>query len=371
MKIKILHLVLTLDTGGLENGVVNIINGLDEERFESILCCIRHEGELIDRINKPIKIHELNHYGGITYQSIKQLREIIRSEGIDVIHTRNYEAYTFGFVAGKLLSGIRLIHSDHGRDYPFNKIKMYLQYILSLFTDDIITVSGDLKANMCKYLHINKDRINVIINGVDTEKFSPGNPDIHMLKELGISKQDIVIGTVGRLVEVKNFPELMHAFSKLHMHHKNTKLVIVGDGPLMNELIDLRKRLDLEDSIIFTGRRNDIPDLLRMFDIYALTSWNEGISNTLLEAMASALPIVASKVGGNVEIIEHDNVGYLYPSGNQEKLAESLNQLIQQPDILEHFSQNARQHVLNKYSMEAMLNNYSSEYIHVMGVEAQ
>ena len=361
--------MLTLDTGGLENGVVNIINGLDDDRFESILCCIRHKGELVERINKPIKIHALNHYKGITYSSIKHLRNIIQTDGIDVIHTRNYEAYTFGFFAGKALSGRRLVHSEHGRDYPFNKVKMYLQYVLSLFTDDIITVSGDLKENMVRYLHINKNRINVIINGVDTNKFTPRKPDANLLREFGISENDIVIGTVGRLVEVKNFPELINTFKRLRQQHNNVRLMIVGDGPLMEDFLDLRRKLALEESVILTGRRNDIPELLRVFDVYALTSWNEGISNTLLEAMSTGLPIVASEVGGNVEIIHHGKVGYLYPSGNQKKLLESLESLIEENDTLDTFSKNARAHVINNYSMEAMLNNYSIQYSQVMGIE--
>jgi glycosyltransferase involved in cell wall biosynthesis len=218
---------------------------------------------------------------------------------------------------------------------------------------------------MVRYLHITDGRINTIINGVDTNKFSPGKGNQLVSQALNINDSDFVVGTVGRLVDVKNYPELINAFSKFHEKHTNTKLVIVGDGPCMNDLKSLSHALGLSESIIFTGKRNDISELLKFFDVYALSSWNEGISNTLLEAMSSGVPVIASNVGGNTEIIIHGEVGFLYESGNRDMLFSRLDELYCDQAKQDLFSQNARDHILNNYSMEAMLNKYSEVYSHV------
>lgn len=365
MQIRILHLVLSLDTGGLENGVVNIINGLDDSRYTSILCCIKHSGDLISRINKDIKIIELNHYSGIEYGAIKNLKKIILEEDIDIIHTRNYKPYMFGFIAGRLLSNVALIHSEHGKDYPFDRIKMFIQRICSHFTNGIIALSSDIKSNMVKHIGIKSSKIKVIINGVDTNKFSPSPRNSDLTREFDIEEDNIVIGAVGRMVTVKSYPELLLSVRNAKSAGAKIKLIIVGDGPELMAIKDLARQYGLSNDVCFAGNRNDIDEILHLFDIYVLTSTNEGLSNTLLEAMSSAIPVVVSRVGGNAEIVNSDRVGYTYSSGDHNELTAKLLALSEDKEMRRQLAENARKHIIQNYSLDVMIRNYADMYTSV------
>ena len=365
MRIRILHLVLTMDTGGLENGVVNIINGLDETRYKSILCCIKHGGDLVERINKDIKIIELNHYSGMQYSIVRRLKKIIIDEGVDVIHTRNYKPYMFGFVAGKILGSVALIHSEHGKDYPFRKIKMFIQRVFSYYTDGIIALSSDIKSNMVNHIGIESSKIKVVINGVDTNKFSPTERSSELIREFNIEEGDLVIGAVGRLVSVKNYPEMLLAVKNLKATSANVKLIIVGDGPELESLQNLVHQYELSKEVCFTGSRSDISEILRLFDIYVLTSTNEGLSNTLLEAMSSSIPVIVSRVGGNTEIVSSDSVGLTYSSGDYDELTGKLRALSQDFGVRRQIAKNAREHIIKNYSLDAMIRNYADMYTDV------
>lgn len=370
MKIKILHLVLTLDTGGLENGVVNIINGLDDEKYTSLLCCIKHGGELVGRIDKNIKVMELNHYEGIQLSVLKRLRDIIISENIDIIHTRNYKPYMFGYLSSMWLRGVSVIHSEHGKDYPFGRVKMFIQKLFSYHTDLIIALSNDIKMNMIRYIGIDSERIKVIINGVDTKKFSPGVCKANLRDEFKLDESDIVIGAIGRLVKVKNIPELLRAVGNAYAGNNKIRLIVVGDGPERDEFQKIITRDNMESYVQLAGSRNDINDMLRLFDIYTLTSSNEGISNTLLEAMASGLPVVVSNVGGNKEIVESDAVGCKYESGDHESLTRILLELASDDSAREKLGRNARNHIVINYSLDVMIKKYSDVYTNVASVAA-
>jgi len=361
-KLNVLHLVLNLDVGGLENGVINLVNGLNPDKFRSIIVCIKRSGELGKRISNPsVKIYEMKYYGGFDLKTPLRLAKIIRSEQIDVVHTRNLKAYYFGFMAAKF-SGFRaIVHSEHGRDYPFSPKKMLMQRIFSWFTQALVALSEDLKQCLVKYVHISPAKVAVIVNGVDTARFDPSKESA-IRQQLGLSKEAIVIGAVGRLVTVKNLPELLNAVTKTQKKYDDVHLLIIGDGPLKSELEQYAEHLDLPENFHFLGSRNDIPELFNSMDIYTLTSFNEGISNTLLEAMSSALPVVASAVGGNPEIVADFKTGLLYKSGDEDDLVEKISILIDEPEKRYQLGKNARKYVMENRSIHSMINNYQQLY---------
>lgn len=360
-KIRILHVVLSLDVGGLENGVVNIINGLSPERYESHVVCIQHKGDLAKRLSSAcLSLVELRSYGRSNLRVIAKIFSIIKQRRINIVHSRNLKAYLACFWAAKA-ARVKLLHSEHGRDYPFSSIGMLQQRLYTIFTDKVVALSSDLKRSLVRYIGISPRKIRVIINGVDTKRFAPGSNEA-LRSELNIPNSAIVIGSVGRLVAVKNFGELIRGFHLLAKNWNNIYLVIVGDGVERHFLDCLILELGLQKKVFLLGERDDVNKVYGIFDIFALTSLNEGLSNTLLEAMASGKPVVASDVGGNSEIVVEDSGGMLYESGNVEQLVRGLDNLVNSSLERAYKGNLARQYSVNNYSFSSMIMKYEAIY---------
>jgi glycosyltransferase involved in cell wall biosynthesis len=172
-----------------------------------------------------------------------------------------------------------------------------------------------------------------------------------------------VIGIVARLARIKNHEVLLRAYAKLRAApEKKTRLVIVGDGPERASLEELSRQLGIAGDVSFLGERRDTPGLLSAFDIYVLPSFSEGMNLTLLEAMGAGLPVVASRVGGNVEIVEDGNTGYLFPSGNVDALSELLGRLVSEPERRVQMGQSGRERVLRQFDQRVMMQHYLSLY---------
>ena len=366
-----MHVVLTLDVGGLENGVVNLINGLDRQRFESHLCCIKHFGALVTRLQPPpAALFEFKHYGGYRPGIIWRLAATMRKQRIDVVHTRNFKSFVFGFIAAKLAGVPVIIHSEHGRDYPFAPWNMRLQKLLSRRTDAVVALSQNLKQSLIRYVGIAGSKLTTICNGVDTSRFTTGDRNAVKIA-LGLHADDRLVGSVGRLVSVKNHRDLIHAMAPLIKSDNRLKLMLVGDGPERESLRTQARALGIADHVMFTGVRDDIPRLLQAMDVFALTSRNEGISNTLLEAMASGLPVVASDVGGNGEIVAADVAGFLYPAGDVPRLMALIERLLHDSELRATMGRHARQHVLDHYSIDVMIDNYAQLYTRCLAAKLE
>ncbi len=360
-KLKILHIVLTLEVGGLENGVVNLVNALKADRYSSIICCIKYKGILASKVDqKRVGIYELKHYKGFGLRLVWELYNIIKKEGIDIVHTRNYKPFVLTFLPAKM-AGAAVVHSEHGKDYPFDKKKMRLQKLLSYKTDAIIALSRDIKSCMAKHVGIRDTKVTVIINGVDTNVFRP-RENTSIRERLGYGKDDFLVGTVGRIVDIKNHPELIAAFVGVQRTHPQAKLLVVGDGPEFHSLAELIKSEHLEGSVRLLGARQDIPDIISAFDLYVSTSKNEGISNTILEAMSCGVPVIASNVGGNPEIVPDREVGNIYNLGDIEELVSSITHLMDNEDERRRYGKNARKRVERNYSLRTMIEAYSNIY---------
>jgi sugar transferase (PEP-CTERM/EpsH1 system associated) len=286
----------------------------------------------------------------------------MKQERVDLVHTRNLKPYFLGFSAAKLAMIPAVVHSEHGRDFPFEKHQMLAQRICSAFTNKVIVLSEDLRRSLVEHVKVSDQRITTILNGVDTNRFSP-EAKCEKKRALGLSEQDIVIGSVGRLVPVKNYGELLNAFARLVHKDIPLKLVIAGDGPDAPTLKETARRLGVESSVQWLGTRDDIPEIIGAMDVFALTSKNEGISNTVLEAMACGVPVVVSRVGGNPEIVVDGRTGYLYEAGNLDELVGLIDQLVSDREHRLEKGSGARQHVLENFSIETMVRRYEQTYL--------
>jgi sugar transferase (PEP-CTERM/EpsH1 system associated) len=367
MKIRILHIVHSLQIGGLENGVVNLINNLNSDRFEHTICCIDSSGPMADRIRRPVDIYTLKKGDKRDYLLPVKISRIIRNVRPDVVHTRNWG--TIDGVAGAKIAGVKnIIHGEHGWEASdprgANNRRKRVRKLLSTWISHFVAVSDDLRSWLIDDVGISSAKVTQIINGVDTHRYSPSKERQSIKERLGIMPDYFVIGTVGRLDPVKDHETLLRAFQCALIRSENRKLVliIVGTGPLETRLKVLSKELNISENIRFVGQQDDMQSLYQSMDIYVLPSIAEGISNTMLEAMASGLPVVASAVGGSVELIEDGKTGFLFNPGDYRLLTAKLSIYLGNASILQEHGTNGRKRALELFSLSKMVKEYERLY---------
>jgi sugar transferase (PEP-CTERM/EpsH1 system associated) len=367
MRLKILHIIHSLHIGGLENGVVNLINHLDSGKFSHVICCVDSSGPMQERIiNKEVEIFELKKKGR-DYLLPFKLIKIINRVRPDIVHTRNWA--TIDGVIGARLAGIRkIIHGEHGREASdpagTNTVRKKVRRILSPWISKFVTVSSELRNWLINDVGISQSKVTQIINGVDTMKFIPIKDKGLSKKRIGLDPNTFVIGTVGRLDPVKDYITLFRAFRNI-LHEKkirNARLLIVGEGPLKDDLKRIAKDFNISKEIIFIGQRRDIHLIYPCMDVYVLPSIAEGISNTILEAMACGLPVIATAVGGNPELVNDGKSGFIFTSGDHGRLTEKLSFYHHNHIILKEHGLNGRSRAEKKFPLSRMVREYEELY---------
>lgn len=354
----------SLNVGGLENGVVNIINNSDRQ-FKHAVCCIREIGKMADRISPGRAEIYLVGKTKKDYLLPWKLLKIIKRIKPDIVHTRNWGTID-GILAAALARVKVLVHGEHGRDYDDtmgqNLKRNIVRRMLSPFVNQYITVSDDLRSWLSDTVGINGQKVSTIINGVDTIKFSPTKNKPAWKKKMGVTENVIVIGSVGRLDIIKNYPLLISIMADLKNRGVGVEFecIIIGDGSQRSQLEKLIKKIKAPVKIL--GSKEHPADYLKAFDIFILPSFNEGISNTILEAMACGLPVIASNVGGNPELIESEISGYLVESGNEPAFSEAVKNLLTNEDLRKKMGKNARIRAMRIFSLHKMVNKYEYTY---------
>ena len=363
-RIHIQHVLLSLDPGGLENGVVNVINRLDEGRFLSSVTCLKHSGPFAARIKRSdVEVHAMGLTGGNDLALPLRLARLFRRTGTDIVHTRNAESFYYGFVAAKLAGVRALVHSEHGRILPDTPRRMHVQRWMLRFTNASFAVSEQLRRDMVQHVGVSPRRMEVIYNGVDVERFEQLKRS-EARKLLGAADGEIMIGSVGRLVAVKNYELLVRAYGRLAA--TGTRLVFIGEGQERPKLEAAAAACGASARVVLLGHREDVAHLLPGLDIFVLPSLSEGMSNTLLEAMAAGVAVVASDVGGNGEIIVDKETGLLFASGDEAGLHDRLATLLADPGRRAQLAQAGKSRAIGTFSMGAMVRGYESLYERVV-----
>jgi sugar transferase (PEP-CTERM/EpsH1 system associated) len=361
-RIHVLHVVLSLEPGGLENGVVNVINRLDAKRFRSTVVCLKQAGAFAARISAPeVSIEALGWRGGNSPALVLRLARLIRRHRPDIVHTRNAEAFFYGFLATRLARVPALIHSEHGRTFNDRPIRFTIQRMMARHTDALFAVSAQLRDDLERYVGIPAERVPVLYNGVDLDRFAlPTRADARA--RLGIDAPGFVVGSVGRLVAVKNYPLLLRAAERARKTIPTLQVALIGDGPERGALETLARELGMQESVFFLGHRENVTELLPGLDAFVLPSVSEGLSNTLLEAMAARVPVMATRVGGNAEVIGAPTEGILIASGDERALQEGLLRLALDAELRAAFAAAGRARVETQFSMAAMIASYERFY---------
>jgi len=377
---NIMHIVTGLNLGGLENLVADLVDKLNKKYINTFLCSLDRKGhpKLIQKIKKSgAELFFMNRKvlpGGVDYILPFSLSRQIKQRNISLVHTHNAAAHTYGLIAARLAGVPAVINTIHGRQFHggekrHQKRRRIRNIILAKFTDKFIAVSQDMKNCLIRYENVHPGKIDVIFNGVEINK-KINNSNIQKIKkELGLNSSDLIIGIVARLAVVKGHRTLLKAFAYVSNTIANVKLLIIGDGPLTNELEKYALELKISKKVIFLGTRNDINDLLSLIDVFTLSSVHEGISLTLLEAMASKKPIVTTAVGGNVEVVRNNITGILVPPNNPKALADALSLLLLDKDKAKKMGESGYIRYKNEFTLDKMVYQYEHIYENLLNIK--
>jgi sugar transferase (PEP-CTERM/EpsH1 system associated) len=304
-----------------------------------------------------------------------KLWRLLRQLRPDIVHTRNLGALEGTLPA--MLAGVPVrIHGEHGRDVDDldgrNTRQQVIRRLFKPLVSHHIAVSRDLESYLYQKVGIPRSRVAQIYNGVDADRFRPAGERREDVPCAGFGGTDkFVIGTVGRMQEVKDQPTLASAFARL-VHEvpgaeQRLRLVMIGDGPLRERVRALLANAGVEQLAWLPGEREDVPRMMRSFDLFVLPSLAEGISNTILEAMASGLPVLATDVGGNPELIEPGVTGSLVPRNDPASMARAMRAYAESAELCRRQGSNARRAVERRFGMEAMASAYMAVYDSMLG----
>lgn len=366
----VLHVVYRFDTGGLENGVVNLINHMPADAYRHAVLALTEVSEFRLRVqHADVEFIALHKPPGHAFWLYPRLYRLLRQLRPALIHTRNLAAMEVLVPAWAARVPVR-VHSEHGREgldlAGDMRRYQWMRRCYGLFAHQFVALSAELFDYLTARVGIAAERVVKICNGVDTSLFSPA-PSRQPLQGGPFNEPGlVVIGTVGRMQAVKNQALLARAFVRALAQRPDLRasmrLLIAGDGPQKAAIAAILADAGLSELGCLAGERRDIADFLRALDVFVLPSLSEGISNTLLEAMASGLAVVATDVGGNAELVEHGRSGILTPSADEAGLAEALIDLADDETKRRAYGQAGRSRALAHFSLLKMVAAYDALY---------
>jgi len=362
--INILHVISKLPIGGVENQLLLTLKNYDRIKLNPLVCSLLDKGEIGKEIEdagiEVIALNKLKHR--FDWSIAKDIYKLIKTRNVKIVRTHQYHANLYGRLAAWLAKVPCIIASVHNVYTIDRKLhRRMINRFLARFTDKVVAVSEIVKKDILKYDGLREDKVMIIHNGIDTERLL--NIDGNVIRsEFNISSDVPVIGTIGRLTFQKGQKYLIEAVSKIKEKFPSIMLLIVGDGPIKDELQNYSKTLGLNKHVIFTGSRRDIPPLLAAMDIFVLPSLWEGLPNALLEAMASGKTIIATDIPPIREIINNEKIGILVPARDSKAMASSIELLLNDKTSAETFCKSAQERAFSDFNITTTVDKYTNLY---------
>lgn len=367
----VLHVMHRFDTGGLENGIVNLINHMPQDRFRHAVVALTEVTEFRQRVRRrDVEFVSLRKPPGQGLWQYPKWYRLFRQMRPDIVHTRNLAALECQLPAWAARVPVR-IHGEHGRDVGDldggNRTNQRVRRFYKPYVHHYLALSRDLADYLTQRVGVPTERITQVYNGVDTDVFQPSPTGPQRIEGCPFDPaQHWIVGTVGRMQAVKDQVMLarafLHALELAPALRDRLRLVMVGDGPLRAQALSALHAAGVTDLAWLPGERGDVADIMRGLHAFALPSLAEGISNTILEAMASGLPVIATDVGGNADLVLAGQAGEIIAAGDPLAMARRLVQLACDPHRAREMGLAGRQRAQAEFSMRSMVRNYQSVY---------
>ncbi len=373
MKCNILYVIDNIEFGGGERVFSQIIRGLDKERFGVFVAS--NPGGIFEKklMEVGIKIDPVRMTNRYNLGIISRLKKIIKTMDVRIVHSQGGRADFFARTAARIsrvpiiISSIAMLVEGYDVGILRKSLYVLMDRQTERWVDRFIILSEASRRTLIEGHKIPPEKIVKIHNGIEIEEYDPDikqvrNKKSELRRELGLKSDVPLIGAIGRLVWQKGFEYLLHAIPQVIQDIPEAKFLIVGEGPLRSRLEELSERLRIEDNIIFTGFRSDIKDILATIELLAMPSLLEGLPLVLLEGMAMAKPIVATRIDGITEVMENGETGLLVPAKNPHELAEAMKEILKNKTKAGLLSQNARKIVEKKFSVKKMVEQTEQVY---------
>ena len=365
--LRIMHVLDRLNLGGTEKGVMKLVRGLEPELFDHYICTLRGTANLTEWTSGVAVLHAGGK--GAAFQfNVARLVRVMRAVRPVIVHSRNWGAIE-AIVAARLARVPVAVHSEHGYELEMSSGRPWRRRLLRhgvyRIASTVTAVTNDLRDYFAIQAWWKPEAINVLYNGVDGQEFSP-QPHMRaaVRRHLGIPTDALVIGSAGRVVPIKDFTTLLKAAEALMAEMLNLHVILVGSGTELSRLQEyVATSPQLAGRVVFTGMVDRVADMLNAMDVFVLPTLMEGMSNTLLEALAVGLPVVATRVGGNPEVVAEGECGYLFTPQDLAELVSHLRTLLRDSRLRSDFGRSARERALRHFSLENMLRRYRDLYI--------
>lgn len=365
----IAHILYRLDFGGIETLLVECVNRIPVDKYRQVIICLTESSDFAAKITNPnASVYALHKQEGNDFRVHWRLWRLLRKLRPAIVHTYNLPALECALTAFLAGAPVR-VHAEHGRSATdprgVNRKHNLLRRLLAPVIDRFIPVSRDLQQWLTKTVGVSPRKIELIVNGVDDTVFKPVSPKPPLPVDGFASADSFVIGNVGRVEPVKDQAALLEALAALRNLRANAakaRLVIIGNGPLLPALRLRAEALGVADQVWFPGARADVANIMRSFDVFVLSSRAEGMPVTLLEAMATALPIVATEVGGIPEVIQDGVNGFLVPPGEPQRIAQALAAYLDDAVLARRHGEQGRLRVEREFSLVRMVAAYVDIY---------
>ncbi|MFY0543728.1 glycosyltransferase [Brevibacillus sp. H7] len=365
-KLRVLHVIGGGEFGGAEQHILNLLSAFPTDQVEAAVVCF-YDAVFADQLRRAgISVIALNQYGRFDLRLLQALRKTFRTYRPDIVHTHGVKANFFSRIAARGMTSklITTVHSNLRYDYV-NPLGFLIVSAMERSTrpwnDHFIAISGAI-GEILRQEGVPAEKLTVIYNGMNLTPYRQTDQReanrSRLRAEWGISSEDFVFGTVARFVPVKGLPVLIDAFARLvrHTPNQSARLVLVGDGPERPLLEEKVKEHQLEHKICFAGFRHDIPACLHAFDAFVHSSYYEGLGYTIIEAMASEVPVIATNVGGVKEFVKHEQTGLLAEAADVEGLAYAMERLANGSELRDKLASHALQAVESAFTIEQMAN---------------
>jgi sugar transferase (PEP-CTERM/EpsH1 system associated) len=329
--------------------------------------CLRHQTtEARQLIAGTIPVFELRKSPGRNWRLIARLALLLRRERVDLVHSHNWSTFLYSVAAARLAGVPVVVHGEHGKDDTLPAPRRLLaSRFLARGVQRVCAVSRDLADEVVRDWRLPRERVAWIPNGVDLDAFRTPPRVERLREELGLEPDSRVVMNTGGFRTIKDHPTLLRSFAIVHRRNPAARMVLVGSGGAGDPragLDRLASDLGVAGAVRFAGVRQDVPKLLRICDVYVNSSRFEGMSNTILEAMAAERPVVATAVGGNPELVEDGVSGFLVPAGNEASMAARIEELLCDPALRHRMGAAGRARIEERHSMAGMVRAYTELY---------